>query len=107
MFYSVESFRFVKMISMSAPFKYTCPEIDDLQKRLRMAYRFSEDGYSVAEGEIKNMFYEIMDCLYRTWDELEDLRKANEGIRKWGEDMESKMEQANEYIQELESQINT
>ena len=51
------------------PVKETCPAIDEVQRRIKLAFEAIEDAFNKIEG-LEN--------------ELEDLRAANEALRDWG-----------------------
>lgn len=94
---------------MSAPVKQTCPDIDRVIKRIKMALKVATDGRRVFEKGTDEYAYcsDIEDELYGLEGELEDLRSANDSLRKWGDGLEDDLQKAAEEISDLEDQIET
>lgn len=76
---------------MSAPIPYTCPMIDEVIEGIE------------AIDSVRDKLNDIdLSALIR---EMENIRKANEALRTWGEEQEERAEDAEEHISELNAQI--
>jgi uncharacterized protein YukE len=98
---------------MSAPVPYTCPTIDGVIKTLKDAESdidnllyFSE---TTTPADFKNGIKEAISNLNSLWNgrytDLEEIRSANEKLREWGSDLESKVEELESTIADLEYQL--
>lgn len=83
---------------MSAPVKHTCPDIDKAQKKLKSVMR------SLAELDWEDKNYTISE-LDDVDDALEDLRKSNDALRQWGEELDKELEEAANTISNLETEL--
>ncbi len=92
---------------MAAPVKNTCPDIDKVIKSINAAVKYANEGlktfekYSEPYELCRDILYEI-DGIDGT---LEDLRSANDALRTWGTELEEEVENAANYINELENKI--
>jgi predicted nuclease with TOPRIM domain len=91
---------------MSAPVKNTCPDIDRLIKLLQNIATTAKRGMDDNERYSDN--YQLFkDC---EWDiddiigSLENLRKANESLRQWGEGLDIEVQESADYIYVLEKE---
>ena len=67
------------------PIKHTCPDIDKLVKGIDEIYKLIR-GYDKLD-EVDDLKYLIGDIENILWDydtKLEELRKANDELRRWG-----------------------
>lgn len=89
---------------MGAPIKNTCPDIDKAIKWVKGAMKAAKDGMSISENGSKqhDCFYDVDYQLDGVIDMLEDLRNANDALRKWGEGLENELQDATEIINDLE-----
>jgi thiamine kinase-like enzyme len=83
---------------MSAPIKYTCPDIDKYIKWIKMALTKPRDLQKLNERDLFDAAEQMANELESCIDYLEDLRKSNGALRDWGEELEKRVE-------ELENEI--
>lgn len=85
---------------MAAPVKHTCPDIDRAIKHLKDAkweLRAAIDDNSIIwsiESEIDNAI-----------GYFEDLRKSNDELRQWGEELDKELQSAGNTIADMEDKI--
>lgn len=85
---------------MGAPVKNTCPDIDRAIKHLKTAI-----------GEAKGLIEDKKDFQSIEWEidnaigYFEELRKANDALRQWGEGLESELHEAGDIISDLEDKL--
>lgn len=81
---------------MAAPVKYTCPDIDAAQKSLKQMVRDAE--YAIKRYEMdqsaQDTLSECINEMSNTIDVLEDLRRSNDALREWGNEMEKELNNA-------------
>ena len=92
---------------MGAPIKHTCPDIDSVIKKVKVALVAADKGYRMTDKDsVENdLFYEIDSALSGVEDEMEDLRTANATLREWGEEMEGKYSDWETTAHELEDRV--
>jgi len=83
---------------MAAPIKHTCPDIDRAIKHLKQAKSECKDLIE-DKKEYQSVEYEIEAAIGY----FEELRSANDQLRKWGEELESELQNAAEEINRLEN----
>jgi|SRR6187402_421618 len=92
---------------MSAPVKYTCPDVDKVIKMLQAIAQTAKEGMRYTDKSDDN-YQRFKDC---EWDiddiigRLEDLRSSNRELREWGEALESELEDAATEINRLETEL--
>lgn len=92
---------------MSAPVKNTCPDIDKIIKLIKSAIKVAEYGMKNCDRQsdeydnYKDIINNIEDCEGL----LESLRSDNEALRSWGKEQEEEVENAANYINDLETEI--
>lgn len=98
---------------MAAPVGNTCPLIDEVRDKIKSIARDTEialdDFENLPPCELKKALKEIVDNLEdlsSKWSTLEDIRDANSKLREWGEDSESRIDELEGQIKELENQVN-
>jgi predicted nuclease with TOPRIM domain len=86
---------------MSAPVKYTCPDIDriikDINDLLKIANKWEDESHY---GEAEYYLYDIPD-------KLEELRHSNSSLRDWGEDLEKELDEKVKEISDLDNTVST
>jgi len=93
---------------MAAPVKLTCPDIDKVIKHIKCAIRNADHGRKHSDAEphlIKEFFDDIICELDDLEGTLEDLRKSNDLLRTWGEELTTEVETAANTINELENKL--
>ena len=90
---------------MAAPIKHTCPEIDKYIKSIKYQIHRQRDFDNMSEGDIQDVVRNMNDELENCIEYLESLRNSNHTLREWGEDLESKLNNAESSIYELEEQL--
>lgn len=70
------------------PIRETCPSIDEVQRRIKLAFEAVKEAFNKLEG---------LDC------ELEDLRAANGSLRDWGREESQRVDELKEQVSELEN----
>ena len=90
---------------MGAPVRFTCPTIDRIITNLRDIMNQIEDDFPDEANQISSMI--------SSRGEMEEIRDANNSLRNWGHDSETKIDeletelsQANDTISDLEQQLN-
>lgn len=73
------------------PNKHTCPDIDELQDTMR-----------AATNEISGF---INDYFHNVPQQLEELRKSNDTLRSWGNDLVYHSQELEDKINELENEL--
>ncbi|MCP1384777.1 hypothetical protein [Runella salmonicolor] len=97
------------MASRKAPVRHTCPDIDELLKRVKSIQSSIKNIESLARQiehseneDIKSdIMYHVSQIDHDIWmfdDKLEELRNSNEGLRNWGNELVEELE-------ELENQL--
>lgn len=72
---------------MSAPVRYTCPDIDKVIKSITSAQREAKHGERI-NNESSEIFSEILYELDGLIDIVEGMRKSNAELREWGNNLE-------------------
>lgn len=90
---------------MSAPVKYTCPDIDRIKESISDIVK----QMSQTDTAERETLSDWIDTLYsiaggRRCD-LEDLRSANSSLRDWGEDLEKEVEELKDEKYQLELKV--
>lgn len=85
---------------MAAPVKHTCPDIDKAIKCLKSAMDAVKENIEDRQT-IRWIEIDIDSAI----DHFEDLRKSNDALRTWGEELTDEIESSANYINELESKI--
>jgi chromosome segregation protein len=80
--------------SNECPIKYTCPDIDIVQKQLKECADSIEEEYYSESRELRGIISDI-----------EDLRDSNSGIRQWGEEQSERADKAENDLNEAEEKI--
>lgn len=92
---------------MAAPVKNTCPDIDKCIKWINSAIKTAEYGMKNCEkgsdeyDNYRSIISDIEDCEGM----MEQLRSANDELRTWGTELEGEVENAANYINELEQKL--
>lgn len=90
---------------MSAPIGNTCPDIDKVIKRLMPLVKQIGNlkSYDYENTELlKDLLEECRWEMDNAVDTFEDLRKANDTLRSWGQQMEEEAENASVELKELQ-----
>lgn len=90
---------------MSAPVGNTCPDIDSVIKSIKSAISLAGTNGLETETELISVLGSIQDELYWCESTLEDLRKANETLRSWGEEQEERVYEAEETIVDMQKEL--
>lgn len=92
---------------MGAPIKHTCPDIDKVIAAIRSAMKRAEYGMKglSKQDEAYDTFREIEYVLDGEDNRLEELRKSNDILRKWGNELEEENNSLQNYIEELEKKL--
>lgn len=85
---------------MAAPIKPTCPDINRALKHLDRAILELNGEIENPKVE-KSIIYEIEQAA----NYFEELRKSNDQLRNWGEDLENQLQTAAEEINSLENRL--
>ena len=89
-----------------APIGYTCPDINKLIDYCESMRAELKDLRTVEDPEIRDEVESICD---KKIDEIiemaEFLRKSNETLREWGEDLFDDLEEANNVIEKMDEKI--
>ena len=85
---------------MSAPVKHTCPDIDRAIKHLKTALLEIKDAI-----EDRQTFNSIESEIDSAIGYFEDLRKSNDELRAWGEDLDKDLNNAADEIYTLEQKV--
>ena len=84
--------------------KHTCPDIDKVIKAIGAALKAASSGMKEVEKgtDAYDSFWQVDYELYGTERILEDLRTANDELRKWGEEQYARAEELEEKLTERE-----
>ena len=95
---------------MSAPIGNTCPDIDKVIKRLSPLIKQIGNlkSYDYENTELlKDLLEECRWEMDNAVDTFEDLRKANDTLRSWGQQMEEEAESASVELKELQEKYDS
>lgn len=95
---------------MSAPIRYTCPDIDKVIEHIGDALIYISEARDDVDGcnvlsEVFGKLDNAVDKLVDLEDEMEKLRKANDTLRSWGEEQEAQCEEYETEIATLKEEI--
>lgn len=94
---------------MAAPVKHTCPDIDKCIKNIRFAIKIAKQGAGKVDLEndshLDDYFSDIINYIEDAESILENLRKANDALREWGEDLQSEVENMAYKLSEIENKL--
>jgi len=85
---------------MGAPVKHTCPDIDRAIKHLKSAISEAK-GLIEDKKDFQSVEWEIEQAIGY----FEDLRKSNDALRQWGEELDKELEESANLIGDLEDKV--
>lgn len=93
---------------MSAPVKYTCPDIDkiiaDITEVVKEVQYTDNDEREALEAKLN--FVDNLDKYTGRWyNPLEELRASNSGLREWGEEQEVRADDLEADVKRLECEV--
>lgn len=88
------------------PIKHTCPDIDKYIKWIKMLVFKDRELNNMDEKDLRDTASQMSSQLEECIGYLEELRKSNETLRKWGIEEAEEVDSLNIYISELEQTTN-